>query len=129
MEEECRSRIYNFIPSSIPSHLHNRPIQVFLFCARGGGNAYKLTTIGRWPLTPVTTPFKQTVHHLEYSRSAQASPMKRHADQTIQAPCPISMQRGRSLEGIVETREFDQDLTSPPGTPPLVATGTFDMAD
>ena len=94
-----------------------------------GDRACILTMTGRWPLTPATTPFKQTAHHLEYSRSAQSSPMKRHADQTIQAPCPISMQRGRSLEGIFETREFDHDIMSPPDTAPLVPTSTFDMAD
>ena len=91
--------------------------------------ASRLTLIGRWPLTPATTPFKQTVHHMEYSRSAQSSPMRRNVDQAIQAPCPISMQRGRSLEGIFETRELDYDFLSPPTTAPLVATSTFDMAD
>jgi regulatory protein SWI5 len=85
--------------------------------------------IGRWPPTPATTPFKQTIPHLEYSRSAQSSPMKRHADQMIKAPCPISMQRGRSLEGIFESREFDHEVMSPPVTAPLMPTSTFDMAD
>lgn len=92
-------------------------------------NIRKLTATGRWPLTPASTPFKQIHPHLEYSRSAQSSPMKRHADQTIQAPCPISMQRGRSLEGIFETREFDHETMSPPGTAPLMPSSTFDMAD
>jgi regulatory protein SWI5 len=92
-------------------------------------NLWILTAIGRWPLTPSTTPFKQTIPHLEYSRSAQSSPMKRHADQTIKAPCPISMQRGRSLEGIFETREFDHEAMSPPVTAPLMPSSTFDMAD
>ena len=96
---------------------------------QAGDDGYRLTLIARWPLTPVTTPFKQTAHHLEYSRSAQSSPMRRHVDQAIQAPCPVSMQRGRSLEGIYENREFDHEILSPPTTAPLVATSTFDMAE
>src|SRR2546423_3918067 len=55
--------------------------------------------------------------------------MKRQADQSIQAPCPISMQRGRSLEGIFETREYDHETISPPGTAPLMLSSTFDMSD
>ena len=80
-------------------------------------------------MTPATTPFKQNAFHVQYARSAQSSPSKRHADETIKAPCPISMQRGRSLEGIFETREFDHEALSPPGTAPLMATSTFDMAE
>ena len=43
------------------------------------------------------------------------------------SPHPISMQRGRSLEGIVEAPET-HDIPSPPGTAPLMQ-NAFDMAE
>ena len=55
--------------------------------------------------------------------------MKRYADETIKAPLPVSMQRGRSLEGIFESQEVHYEVTSPPGTAPLISTSTFDMAE
>jgi len=47
---------------------------------------------------PLTPPFSQNTPALPYSRSVQASP-------SIHSPYPVPMQRGRSLQGIIEHDE------------------------
>jgi regulatory protein SWI5 len=86
-------------------------------------------TKAQLPLTPATTPFHQNIHQNRFSRTAQSSPIKKHADKNIKAPCPISMQRGRSLEGIFEGHDHETDIPSPPGTAPLIPSSTFEVAE
>lgn len=81
------------------------------------------------PLTPATTPFKQNIRQQQYSRPVQSSPSKGSRDKNAKAPCPISMQRGRSLEGIFEGHDLETDIPSPSGTAPLVSGSTFEIAE
>ncbi|ERF72464.1 hypothetical protein EPUS_07921 [Endocarpon pusillum Z07020] len=81
------------------------------------------------PLTPATTPFKQNSRQYHFSRTAQSSPVRLQGDKTIKAPHPILMQRGRSLEGIFEAHDEENDIPSPPGTAPMISSSTFEMAE
>lgn len=81
---------------------------------------------GRFPLTPAATPFHQQ-HH--YARSLQCSPIRQASEDIIRSPKPISMQRGRSLQGIVENVEQKSFDYSPPTTAPLVQSSNFDYAE
>jgi len=59
-----------------------------------------LTSLAHFPLTPSSTPFRSD----GYSRSLQSSPSSHYLN-AIQEPCPVSMQRSRSLHDIVEAEE------------------------
>jgi regulatory protein SWI5 len=64
-----------------------------------------------------------------FARSLQSSPVRQYADETIRAPHPISMQRGRSLQGIVESEESHHVVPSPTTTAPTFETSNFEVAE
>lgn len=79
---------------------------------RGQGVANEKTanecSAAQFPLTPATTPFRNSTQ-MSYARSLQSSPIKAFSEGGIRSPHPVSMQRGRSLQGIVEHEETQQD--------------------
>lgn len=62
-----------------------------------------LISAANFPLTPATTPFR--IQQAQYSRSLQTSPVHQFQDENIQSPYPVSLQKSRSLQGIVEQDE------------------------
>ncbi|RMZ85340.1 hypothetical protein DV737_g861, partial [Chaetothyriales sp. CBS 132003] len=72
-----------------------------------------------------TVPILSTVRHGPYARSLQASP-------SLQSPVPVAMQRGHSLQGIIEHEESKDEPPRRPRPRSMMVTSTvqpFDMAD
>lgn len=74
--------------------------------------------LAQFPLTPAQTPFRAQP---QIARSLQPSPVHQFQDESIKSPYPVSMQKSRSLQGIVEQDEF---TTSSCGLPT-----SFEAAD
>ncbi|KAL8243854.1 hypothetical protein R6Q59_010112 [Mikania micrantha] len=55
------------------------------------------------PLTPAQTPFRIQQYA---ARPVQPSPVQHYQNEHIKAPYPVSMQKSRSLQGIVEQEEL-----------------------
>ncbi|PGG98081.1 regulatory protein SWI5 [Blastomyces parvus] len=53
------------------------------------------------PLTPATTPFRRSKDFFQNAKSAQLSPIRRHARRSVDKIGSSSMQRTRSLQGVV----------------------------
>ncbi|PGH35530.1 metallothionein expression activator [[Emmonsia] crescens] len=65
------------------------------------------------PLTPATTPFQRSKDFFQNSKSVQLSPTRRHARRTVDKDGYSSMQRTRSLQGVVGSN-FTQQRTHAP---------------
>ncbi|MCJ1399362.1 Metallothionein expression activator [Xylographa trunciseda] len=85
-----------------------------------------------FPLTPVTTPFKNSMgaQRNSASRTAQSSPVRRGPTGTIKAPRAQSMKRGSSHQDVFDPKYSinAQRIASPPHTVQLPFSSTFDVA-
>ncbi|RMZ87565.1 hypothetical protein DV736_g5203, partial [Chaetothyriales sp. CBS 134916] len=74
---------------------------------------------------PLTPPCTQPVRHMQYTRSLQTSP-------SLQSPVPVAMQRGHSLQGIIEHEESKDEPPQRPRPRSMMVTSTtqsFEIAD
>ncbi|OAX82814.1 hypothetical protein ACJ72_02833 [Emergomyces africanus] len=68
----------------------------------------KQTGSGSLPLTPATTPFRRSKEIFQNFKSVQLSPTRRHARRTVDKDGSSSMQRTRSLQGVVGSNFTEQ---------------------
>ncbi|OJD11876.1 hypothetical protein AJ78_07446 [Emergomyces pasteurianus Ep9510] len=76
----------------------------------------KQTGLDSLPLTPATTPFRRSKEIFQDSKSVQLSPTRRHARRTVDKDCSSSMQRTRSLQGVVGSNFTEQKIHVPSPT-------------
>ncbi|OAT06676.1 C2H2 transcription factor, variant [Blastomyces gilchristii SLH14081] len=77
------------------------------------------------PLTPATTPFRRSKDFFQNAKSAQLSPTRRHARRSVDLGGSSSMQRTRSLQGVVGSN-FTQQRDHAPCTTNPVFFNSFD---
>ncbi|OJD26961.1 hypothetical protein ACJ73_01646 [Blastomyces percursus] len=70
------------------------------------------------PLTPATTPFQRSKEFFQNAKNAQLSPTRRHARRSVDKGGSSSMQRTRSLQGVVGSNFTQQKDYGPCPTNP-----------